>query len=34
MPQHCEALVKSFEEEAANYEAMAKVHRDLAKAGK
>ena len=34
MPQHCETLTKSFEQEAAQYQAMAKVHRDLAKAAK
>lgn len=34
MAQHCESLVKSFEQEAAQYEAMAQVHRDLAKAAK
>jgi hypothetical protein len=32
MPQHCESLVKTFEAEAADYEAMAQAHRALAKA--
>jgi hypothetical protein len=34
MPEHCASLTKSFNQEAAQYEAMAKVHRDLAKAAK
>jgi hypothetical protein len=34
MPQHCEALAKSFNEEAAQYAAMAQAHRDLAKSAK
>jgi hypothetical protein len=34
MPQHCESLTKSLNQEAAEYEAMARVHRDLAKAAK
>jgi hypothetical protein len=34
MPQHCDSLTKSFTQEAAEYEAMAKAHRDLAKAAK
>lgn len=31
MPQHCEALAKSYEAEADHYKAMAQTHRDLAK---
>jgi hypothetical protein len=31
MPQHCEALAKSFDAEAEHYAAMAQTHRDLAK---
>ena len=34
MPQHCEALVKSYESEAEHYKTMAQTHRDLAKAAK
>lgn len=31
MPQHCQALAKSYNDEAAHYTAMAQTHRDLAK---
>jgi hypothetical protein len=34
MPYHCEALVKAFELEAAEYDGMAQAQRELAKAGK
>jgi hypothetical protein len=34
MPQHCQNLAKSFDEEAAQYAAMAQVHRELAKSAK
>jgi hypothetical protein len=34
MPQHCEALVKDLEAEAAHYKAMAETHRALAKTAK
>jgi hypothetical protein len=34
MPQHCEAIAKSFEAEAEQYKSMAQTHRDLAKAAK
>lgn len=34
MPQHCQALAKSYNEEAAHYTAMAQTHRDLAKSTK
>ena len=32
MAQHCNNLVKAFDNEAANYTAMAAAHRQLAKA--
>ena len=31
LPQHCQALAKTFDEEAAHYTAMADTHRELAK---
>jgi hypothetical protein len=34
MPQHCDALVKSFEAQARELAAMAEVHRQLAKSVK
>jgi hypothetical protein len=34
MPYHCDALVKAFELQAAEYDGMAQSHRDLAKASK
>jgi lysine/ornithine N-monooxygenase len=33
-PQHCQNLVKTFEEEATHYTQMAQAHRELAKAAK
>ena len=34
LPQHCTNLAKAFDEEAANYTALAQAHRELAKAAK
>jgi hypothetical protein len=34
MPQHCQALAKSYNDEAAHYAAMAQAHRELAKSAK
>jgi hypothetical protein len=34
LPQHCQALAKMFDEEAAHYSAMAETERQLAKAVK
>lgn len=34
MPQHCDNIAKSFDEQATMYEAMAKTERELAKASK
>ena len=34
MPQHCEAIAKSFDEQAKMYEAMAATERELAKGSK
>jgi hypothetical protein len=34
LPQHCTNLAKAFDEEAANYAALAQAHRELAKAAK
>jgi hypothetical protein len=34
MPQHCESIAKSFDEQAKMYDAMAATERELAKAGK
>jgi hypothetical protein len=34
MPQHCESLAKSFEEQARMYATMAATERELAKAAK
>jgi hypothetical protein len=34
LPQHCQALAKMFDEEAAHYSAMAETERQLAKAAK
>src|SRR5262245_61199012 len=34
MPEHCEGLAKSYEEQAQMYTAMATAERDLAKAAK
>ena len=34
MPQHCERLAKSYDEQAQMYTAMAAAERNLAKAGK
>jgi len=34
MPQHCDTIAKSFEEQAKMYEAMAGTERELAKASK
>jgi hypothetical protein len=34
LPQHCQALAKEADEEAAHYTAMAETHRALAKAAK
>ena len=31
LPQHCQALAKTFDGEAAEYTAMAQAHRDIAK---
>jgi hypothetical protein len=32
MPQHCAAIAKAYDSEAENFKAMARAHRDLAKA--
>jgi hypothetical protein len=32
MPQHCESIAKSFDEQAKMYNAMATTERELAKA--
>jgi hypothetical protein len=34
MPQHCDSLAKSFDEQAAMYEKMAATERELAKSAK
>jgi hypothetical protein len=31
LPQHCQALARMFDDEAAHYRAMAETHRELAK---
>ena len=34
LPQHCQALAKMFDDEAAHYSAMAETERELAKSAK